>query len=80
MKEIDHGSLSRARITVFATACGMTVAKIYYAQPLAHTIGQALAIPPALSGLVVTVTQIGYAAGLVLLVISPNSPRTSSLT
>lgn len=67
-QETDHGSLSRARVTVFATACGITVANLYYAQPLARTIGQALAMPTTLSGLVVTVTQIGYAAGLVLLV------------
>lgn len=68
MKGTDHGSLSMARVAVFATACGITVANIYYAQPLAHTIGQALSMPAALAGLVVTVTQIGYAAGLVLLV------------
>ena len=67
-QEAESGSLSRAHVTVFATACGITVANIYYAQPLAQTIGHALAMPSILSGLVVTVTQIGYAAGLILLV------------
>ncbi|WP_413726818.1 MFS transporter [Sodalis sp. RH16] len=67
-QEADRGSLSRTHVTVFAIACGITVANIYYAQPLAQTIGRALAMPGTLSGLVVTVTQIGYAAGLILLV------------
>ncbi|TKI06341.1 MFS transporter [Martelella alba] len=67
-KETARSSLSRTRVAVFATACGITVANLYYAQPMVHTIGQSLAMPDTLSGLVVTVTQIGYAAGLILLV------------
>ncbi|SNB76336.1 Predicted arabinose efflux permease, MFS family [Arboricoccus pini] len=53
---------------VFALACGAMVANIYYAQPLIELIGPELGLHAALAGLVVTVTQLGYGAGLVFLV------------
>ncbi|WP_207459388.1 MFS transporter [Azospirillum sp. SYSU D00513] len=53
---------------VLAAACGAVVANIYYAQPLVGLIGPALGLPPEISSFVVTLTQIGYGAGLVLLV------------
>jgi predicted MFS family arabinose efflux permease len=51
-----------------ALACGLSVANLYYAQPLAGPISRALGMGPAAAGLVVTLTQIGYGLGLVLLV------------
>jgi predicted MFS family arabinose efflux permease len=57
------------RMTVFlAAACGLIVANIYYAQPLAGPITLALGLSPHATGLVVTLTQIGYGMGLLLLV------------
>jgi predicted MFS family arabinose efflux permease len=57
------------RITIFlAAACGLIVANIYYAQPLAGPIALALGLPPQMTGMVVTLTQIGYGAGLLFLV------------
>ena len=56
------------RTWVFAGACGLIVANIYFAQPLIGPIGRALKIQPGTVGLIVTVTQLGYAAGLALLV------------
>ena len=55
-------------IVLLATACGLIVANIYYAQPLAGPIGAALALSPHATGLIVTLTQIGYGAGLLLIV------------
>lgn len=60
--------LSPATIRLFALACGATVANIYYAQSLVEPIAQDLGMPPNLAGLVVTITQIGYGAGLFLIV------------
>jgi predicted MFS family arabinose efflux permease len=48
--------------------CGLIVANIYYAQPLAGPISHALGLPPAAAGLIVTMTQAGYGLGLLLVV------------
>jgi predicted MFS family arabinose efflux permease len=53
---------------LLATACGLIVANIYYAQPLAGPISHALGLPPAAAGLIVTMTQAGYGLGLLLVV------------
>ncbi len=60
--------ISRRLTLILAAACGLVVANLYYAQPLLHTIAGALHVSTAEVGLLVTATQIGYAAGLVLLV------------
>jgi predicted MFS family arabinose efflux permease len=59
---------SRSLIFFLAATCGLIVANIYYAQPLAGPISAELGLPAATAGLVVTLTQIGYGAGLLLLV------------
>jgi predicted MFS family arabinose efflux permease len=53
---------------LLAAACGLTVANMYYAQPLAGPISAALGLSPGAAGLVVTLTQIGYGVGLLLIV------------
>ena len=50
-----------------AIACGVTVANIYYAQPLIGPIGQSFGIDIASAGLIVTMLQIGYVFGLLFL-------------
>ena len=60
--------LSTALTALFAVACGLCVANIYFAQPLIEPISQALGLHAGLAGLVVTLTQLGYGAGLILLV------------
>ncbi|QIG99037.1 MULTISPECIES: MFS transporter [unclassified Bradyrhizobium] len=62
------GPLSPAIVLLFAVACGLSVANIYSAQPLLDTIAQDLGITPAAIGIVVTLTQIGLALGLMLIV------------
>ncbi|MCW5624221.1 MAG: MFS transporter, partial [Burkholderiales bacterium] len=61
-------TLSRAGAWLFAIAGGLAVASVYYAQPLLDLMAADFGIPAAALGLVVTVTQIGYGAGLLLLV------------
>ena len=53
---------------LLSTACGLIVANIYYAQPLAGLIGPALGLSPGAAGLIVTLTQLGYGLGLLLIV------------
>lgn len=55
---------SRATLLLLAATCGVAVANVYYAQPLLGSIAESFAIEPATVGLVVTLTQAGYAAGL----------------
>ncbi|WP_042700466.1 MFS transporter [Azospirillum sp. B506] len=63
-----HPALSRSLVLLMALACGVVVANIYYAQPLVGLIGPAVGLSPETASLVVTLTQVGYGAGLVLLV------------
>ena len=60
--------LSRGVTLLFAVACGLAVANVYFAQPLLDTMAGELGISKATVGLVLTVTQIGYGIGLLLLV------------
>lgn len=53
---------------LLACACGLTAANLYYAQPLAGSIGADLGLSPEATGLTVMLTQLGYGAGLLLLV------------
>lgn len=55
-------------LLLFAIACGLSVATIYFAHPLLDEIARDLAIDPAVVGIAVTATQIGYGLGLVFLV------------
>lgn len=53
---------------LMAVTAGVTVANLYYAQPLLHTIGTALHTSQASASLLVTAAQLGYAAGLLFVV------------
>jgi predicted MFS family arabinose efflux permease len=53
---------------LIATACGLIVANIYYAQPLVGLISSSIGMSPAAAGLIMTLTQVGYGAGLLLIV------------
>jgi predicted MFS family arabinose efflux permease len=60
--------LPQGLVLVFALACGLSVANIYFALPLLDAMARDFSIAPAAIGMVVTMTQIGYALGLVLIV------------
>jgi predicted MFS family arabinose efflux permease len=67
----EQQPLSPARlrriILVLAIACGMAVANIYYAQPLLAPIAAAFGVSQGRAALIVTLTQFGYALGMLLL-------------
>ncbi|MDQ2837374.1 MAG: MFS transporter [Actinomycetota bacterium] len=52
---------------VLAAACGLSVANIYYSQPLLDLIAKSFHTSQSGASVVVTATQLGYAAGLILL-------------
>jgi predicted MFS family arabinose efflux permease len=62
-----HVSSSRL-LWLLAGAAALTVANLYYAQPLLPMIAADLRVPPGTAGLIPTATQIGYAVGMLLLV------------
>jgi predicted MFS family arabinose efflux permease len=55
-------------ILVMAVACGLTVANLYYAQPLLALMASSFRVSQGTAAIVVTATQLGYAAGLAFLV------------
>ncbi len=61
-------TLGRRLVFVLAAATGLTAANLYYAQPLLHTIANHFGSSEGATGLVVTASQIGYAAGLAFVV------------
>jgi predicted MFS family arabinose efflux permease len=61
-------SITRGMTLLLAAACGLVIANIYYVQPLAGPIARALGLPTSATGIMVTLTQIGYGLGLILLV------------
>src|SRR5690606_39616486 len=61
-------SVPRPLVTLLALACGLAVANAYYAQPLLDASARQLGIGSGTAGLIVTFSQLGYAAGLRLLV------------
>ncbi|CAN7506962.1 MFS transporter [Paenibacillus sp. LjRoot153] len=60
--------MSQKLALLFAIACGLAVANIYYAQPLLDAISNEFDITPSSVGIVITITQVCYALGLLLLV------------
>ena len=59
--------IDRSIVLVMAVATGVAVASNYYAQPLLPVMRQDLHLSSTVAGLIVTVAQIGYAAGLLFL-------------
>ncbi|WP_312947367.1 MFS transporter [Agrobacterium sp.] len=68
VQSLQPASLSGWIILIFALTCGLSVANIYYAQPLLDVMAADFGIEPASIGLVVTLTHVGYVAGLLLIV------------
>jgi predicted MFS family arabinose efflux permease len=61
-------SIPRPLVLLMSVCTGMSAASLYYAQPLLATIRHDLNIGSGTAGLIVSVTQVGYISGLVLLV------------
>ncbi|MGE4557492.1 MAG: MFS transporter [Desulfovibrionaceae bacterium] len=67
-KKVGDEGPSSAMVALFALAISSLVANLYYAQPLVSSIGPDIGVSPELAGSVVSVTQVGYGAGLFFLV------------
>jgi predicted MFS family arabinose efflux permease len=63
----QHG-LSAGLVRLMAVTCAVTVANLYYAQPLLHSISTALHVSEGSASLLVTASQLGYAVGLLFIV------------
>jgi predicted MFS family arabinose efflux permease len=61
-------SLTRPRVVLLAIGAGLAVASDYYVQPLLPALQRSLHFGGSLAGLTVTISQAGYAVGLMLLV------------
>ncbi len=57
----------RKIVLLLAVSCGLTVANLYYAQPLLSAIGDHFGVSDGTAGLLVTVSQIFYGLGIVFL-------------
>ena len=64
----DPPSISFGMRLVIAIACGVAAANIYYNQPMLGIMEAAFPNQVSVTGLVPTATQLGFAAGLLLLV------------
>ncbi|MFC1442017.1 MFS transporter [Streptacidiphilus sp. N1-10] len=62
------GEPPRRLVLLLAVACGLAVANLYYAQPLLSSLRQVFGIDAATAGWLVTISQIGYALGLLFIV------------
>lgn len=60
--------VSRSLLALLACASGVSVANVYYAQPLLDAVAASFAIAPAVVGGVVTATQVGCALALLFVV------------
>jgi predicted MFS family arabinose efflux permease len=60
--------VTRTLTVLFAVTSGLSVANLYYAQPILDLICRDLQANQGLAGLLVTVTQLGYATGIILIV------------
>nr|WP_259471908.1 MFS transporter [Streptomyces shenzhenensis] len=55
-------------VALLAVATGMTVANLYYAQPLLSELRDVFQVSESTAGLLITLTQIGYVIGMLFLV------------
>jgi predicted MFS family arabinose efflux permease len=62
------GELTRGLVAIIAVATGAVVANLYYAQPVLHQVARQFHSGPGPTSLIITASQIGYAAGLLLVV------------
>lgn len=63
-----RGLMTRALTLLFAVAGGVAVGNLYLAQPLLDLIARDLGASTASAGWLITATQLGYAAGILLIV------------
>lgn len=65
---MSNKDISPGMVTLLASATGLIVASLYYAQTLVGPISASTGLSPQAAGLIVTLTQIGYCIGLLFIV------------
>src|SRR5207247_9837387 len=60
-------SIPASLMLLLATGAGLAAATLYYSQPMLGILGEEFQSPPGAIGLVPTLTQLGYALGILLL-------------
>jgi len=60
----QRGELRPAQVALFAAACGVAVANLYYSQPLVSLIAPALGLHAGMVGFIVALTQLVYGVDL----------------
>ncbi|MDR9768294.1 MFS transporter [Shewanella baltica] len=68
LAQTNTQGISTGTTIIFAIACGLSVANVYFAHPLLDTMAADFGISASVIGLIVTLTQIGYACGLLFIV------------
>jgi predicted MFS family arabinose efflux permease len=63
-----HLTMTRGMVLLFAFCCGVIVANIYYSQPIIELIAPDIGLSATAASLIVSLTQIGYALGMLFLV------------
>ncbi len=68
--KIDHpaGSLKKSTVLIMAAATGLSVANLYYNQPLLEELRSEFGVTVKEVGVIPTLTQMGYAIGMLFLV------------
>ncbi len=76
-------TLTRSLLRLLALTCCVTIANVYYAQPLLNAIARGMNASQSAAGVVVAATQLGFAVGLVFVVpmgdIVARRPLTATL-
>ena len=62
-----EGAVSAPLLLLLATTAGLSVASLYYSQPMLGVLGPDMQADSRVVGLVPTLTQLGYALGILLL-------------
>lgn len=68
MKLEPNQGIPRHIILLMSAMAGLTVANLYYVQPLLEMIRAALGTSDSLANMIAVITQVGYALGLLLIV------------
>jgi predicted MFS family arabinose efflux permease len=63
----ESTAIDKRLVWVMAAACGLSVANSVYAQPLLASMGHSFAVSVDHVGFVTTLSQLGYAVGLILI-------------
>ncbi|MBX9798897.1 MAG: MFS transporter [Burkholderiaceae bacterium] len=65
--QVEKAALPAPLILLLATGAGLSVASLYYSQPMLGVLGADIHASDRMIGLVPTLTQLGYALGILLL-------------